>query len=299
MQDKLEIVQPPANIFKNSGFPLEPAKQVVREMTTYLFDHMEYPESGGMLAWFRDCPFPAKGMPFPQAIHACNGVKRFWKRGLDALVSRNMALPLLGFLLSRKKSVIIESWLDAYADSATFILEPFFLDPIRYAECPLEIRIFLINFLTELGISQEVTKKFSEVFSTLIQYDDAYRLRVEDVMSESTKENMLKNPAKEMERILAILSDREPHQGNTDKFSKIATMLKFLFIVPKFKKSFKNAIEKSHFENFQLDDADRYHLMLREDYKAMGYTIQERVEMYKAWHSVFPPLPPRPTVKLQ
>lgn len=295
----INIVKPDLNIFKEKGFQLEPSNKVIVEMNSYIFDHIEYPEKGGILAYFKDCPFPAKGFPFPQAIQACNIAKRFFKRGVDVFMSKYMAMPILGFMFSSKKRKIIENILDAYSDGAYYVLSPYFLSYEKYSECPKEIRYFLINFLKDIGIRQEVVEKFSEVFSTLIQYDDAYRLRIEDIMSETTKEKMLKNPSKEIKKLINIFKKREPAIHNVDKFDKLAKIMILLFIIPKYKKAFIKAIKRSEFTNFQLDDSDRYHCMLREDYDFMGYNIKERIEMYKVYHSVFIPTPPRISFKLK
>ncbi len=299
----LQVVPPPSHIFKKAGYQVEPAKQVMTEMPILLFDHMEYPESGGMLAWFKDCPFPAKGLPFPQAIHACNGAKRFFKRGMDVITSKEMRLPMIALLFSRKKVTILEKLLSAYTDSAKMLLDPFSLNPKMFTECALEIRIFIINFLSELGVNDRITAEFAEVFSTLIQYDDAYRIRIEDGASETTKERLLENPAQEIKRVILIMKGREPggslEEGNIAKFNKILKVLRFLFLVPKFRRAFRDALEKSKFENFQLDDSDRYHSMLRGDYNIMGYSVKDRVDFYKVFHQTFPPFPPRTVVKLK
>ncbi len=300
MAEDLAIVPPDKSIFKSSGFQREAAKSVVGEASMYIFDHMEYPEGGGMLAYFKDCPFPTKGMPFPQFIYACNTAKRFWRRNIEVLASKEMILPLFGFLLSWKKVKILEKWLDAYADGALSVLQPYLLADDKYAECPRELRAFIGNFLDSIGVEKGVAEKFAEVFSLIIQGDDAYRIRIEDIMSETTKERMVKNPAKEIVRLMKVLESRElQNKGTFHKFNKMAVLLRILLTVPKFKRAFRKGIQKSDFKNFQLDDLDRYHSMLRFDYNVMGYTYPQRYEMYKVWSSIFPPEPPRVRVKLQ
>ncbi len=299
-----QIVQPPQSIFKAQDVRkrVVPSQTVIADFTMYQFQRADFPEKGGILIWFEDCPFPAKGFPTPQAIYACNISKRFFKRGMDALMSKNMTFPLLGFLLSPKKSVIIEKWLDAYSDSSMMVLNPHLLESSRFTECAGEIRKFIVNFLVGVGIQKESAEKFAEVFSTLIQYDDAYRLRIEDVMSETTKEKMLKHPTQEIEYIIGILEKREPNgnrnEGLVEKFNNIAKGVKYLFFIPKYKKAFMNALQQSHFKNFQYDDADRFHVMLRSDYDYMGYKIGDRVEMYKGWFEALKlPMPPRIIIK--
>lgn len=306
-QDKLQIVQPPEFIFKNKDFQLSPEKKVIVPMGSYLFHHMEFPESGGMLAYFQDCPFPAKGFPFPQAIYASNGVKRIFRASMD-MISYDMLLPAMGFLLLRKKTKlrIMSRLLESFDDMARQLLGMFYLDRTKWSECPREIFMALRGFLIGMGIEENLSERFAEDFATLIQYDDAYRIRIMDIMSETTKEKLLAHPVAEMKKLINILAHREPSQdwrenlkqGNVTKFMHIVWVLRFLFFSPKFKKSFIKTIKESQFSNFQYDDADLYHSMLRADYDIKGYPIGQRVKMYEAWHSVFPPLPPRTIAKL-
>ena len=268
-------------------------------MTSYIYDHLEYEWRGkkGMYAFFKDCPFPQKGFPFPQAINACNYAKRFFKRGMEALTDKSMKPLWFAFLVSSRKR-IIATWLSAYGDAASMVLEPFFIEQDKMTECARELRGFLYNFLIRIEIAPEIARQFATVFSTLIQYDNAYRLRIEDLANETSKERLLKNPGKELMRLVGIMAQREPGAGNTEKFAKIVRVLRFLFISPKIKKAFRQTLQESDFANFQMDDADRYHCLLWEDYSFFGLPIKERVEMYEAWHSVFPPLPPQVNIQL-
>ena len=291
------IVYPSEDIFLKRGNQMNPENAVASEITQYVFDRAEYPESGGIYAYFKDCPFPAKGFPFPQAMHAVNIAKRFLRNFISALTGREMGFLLPVFLLFPKKIKLVEKYLKAYSDAAMMAIEPFILLPMRMTECAREIRFFIKNFLMEMGISEMTAQSFADVFSTLIQYDDRYRLTIEDAMSETTKENLMNNPGKEIGRLLKIMAKREHAPEVSEKFNNFARLINVLLRMPRIKKSFKKALLLSDFKNFQLDDADRYHTLLREDYDFMGFTLKERVEMYIAWHSVFPPLPLRQTIR--
>ncbi len=275
---------------------MNPEWVIMTEITQYEFDHAEYPENGGIYAYFKDCPFPAKGFPFPQAMHAANIAKRFLRNFISAITGEGVWFALI-FLISSKKAEKVGKYMDAYSDAALMVIRPFMLIPMRMTECAREIRSFTKNFFAGMGISEMTAQNFSDVFSTLIQYDDRYRLTIEDVMSETTKEKLMKNPRKEIKRLLKIMAKREHVPEVAEKFNNFGKVVGVLLLIPKIKKSFIKAISLSEFNNFQLDDADRYHTLLRSDYDFMGFTMKERVEMYGAWHSVFPPLPPRRTIR--
>ncbi len=293
---------PPDFVFKNrgNGYLENPVQKVIRKFSMYQFDHMDYPEKGGQFAWFVDCPFPAKGHPYPHAVNAVNEAKRYFRSFLH-IFSSSITLPAIGFLLSSKKKKVdlISRFLESFVDFSSIILDVHRLEDKRYSPCSRALRDFLSRFLSLLGVKEKIAEDFAEYFSLIIEYDDAYRLRIEDILSTTSKEKILHAPAKELVNIIKTLREREVHfngekrEMNVQKFASLAKMLRLLLWVPSFRKAFKGALASSDFTAFQYDDADRYHVMLREDYRFMGYSVQERVEMYKAWHEVFPPFPPR------
>lgn len=141
-------------------------------------------------------------------------------------------------------------------------------------------------FLTEYGIDRDVAESFAEVFATLIEYDNAYRYRIEDLTSETYKEKLLRSPIKEVQRLVLIHKDREPsHGGMTqEKVAVLGKLLSYVLLIPSIRRAFKKALLASDFARFQLDDADRYHTLLWSDYNFTGKSIDERIEIYKEIH---------------
>lgn len=305
---ELQVAYPPEQIFKEKRNALDPVRNVLPRMGTYYLTHVEYPDqehpskwrgkTQGIYAWFQDCPFPAKGHPFPQAIHACGGVKRLWRVWMETLASKELWFPYVGFVLMRrkKKIAVIEKFLKGVDDAGRSILFPFYLNKTRWRESVQEIYLFISRFFMYLGIDGQIAADFAETFSTLLQYDDAYCLRIGDLASETTKERLLADPIKEIERLMDILASREmegENNLNVSKFRNIAKILKIGFYSRWIRGAFYRALQQMNLENIQLDDLDLFHAMLRDDYLVKGYTTAERVEMYKFFFNTFPPYPPR------
>ena len=297
--NKVNIAFPPDFVFKKNEQRLIPASSVVRKSTImYQFERMEYPEEGGQLAWFKDCPYPAKGHPFPQAIHAANGAKRYLREIMKVLANKNMIGVFAGFIISGKKrrTAILTRFLQAYTNAAQMMISPYILSEKRYSPCPRELRKIITRFLEGIGIDHDTADGFSEVFITLIEYDNAYRLRIEDVLSETTKELILQNPVREMKKCVNLILEREPSHditGNAGKFDSFVKILRVLLWIPNYRNAFKDALRGADFEKLQLDDGDRYHSMLWSDYNFFGLPVEERIEMYKRFHEKNPPFPER------
>lgn len=242
-----------------------------------------FEEYGCTLGWFRDCPYPLKGFPFPQALYAVNVSKRIFLEG--------MKIP--GKIKWYSPISFLTALLDFYTNTARRIVEPFLLSESNYSPLSGELWKFIETFLKELGVNADSSRGFAEVFSFNIQSDNAYYLRIEDLLSETTKEDLLKNPTKEMKRLIGISYEREEFKMNADKFSQASKILRFLFWIPRVKRSFKKALQESEFENFQWDESDVYHTLLWGDYKFRGIPIEIRQQDYINYHTKNPPFPPR------
>lgn len=291
----ISIPVPPEWVFKNrSRARIVPSQEVMQQkQAMFVWERMEYPESGGQLAWFKGVPHPAKGHPFPEAIYAVNFVKRMTRNSLIGLVQKDLWKEYLGFILSlpKQRTKKIERFLTMYTDIANRVIAPYILEDRYLTPCAHEIKNFIERFLVKLGIGKEIAQNFAEVFAAQIEYDNAYRLRIEDAMSETTKEKLMESPGRELVRLGGIIMQREPNHGTGESFPKILGALSKVLYVPWYKKMFLKCVEESDFKNFQLDEADRYHVLLWADYNFLGMTLDERIKMYEAFHK--DGLPPR------
>ncbi len=295
-QDKqpLSIPYPPDFVFKNRNKArIAPAQEVMQQQQAmFIFERMDYPESGGQLAYFKDVPYPAKGHPFPEAIYAVNFVKRITRNSILGFINKDLWKEYIGFMLSSKKNKIkkISRFLELYVEIANKVIAPYILEERYFSPCSYEILDFTRKFLARIGIENSLAYNFAEIFASQIEYDNAYRLRIEDAMSETTKELLMADPRKELVRLGQIIAGREPRGGTGDRFPRILGMLSNIFLIPKYKKIFVDCVKESNFENFQLDDADRYHILLWADYNFLGKTQEERVKMYTEIHkNGYPP----------
>ena len=144
-------------------------------------------------------------------------------------------------------------------------------------------------FLKEVGISKEVSEGFARAFASLFEWDDIYLIILQDLASETSAEKLIKNPGKEISRLLNLFKERDARDKMHDTFSSSAKLLKLAFLYPKLKRAFIKAIKEIEFKNLQMDDGDRYWALRLIHYNAMGRTFEDRTgEFMKIHNGVHP-----------
>ncbi len=137
--------------------------------------------------------------------------------------------------------------------AAEIAIEPYILKPEYMHPCARELRKI---FPSRIG----------QLVSHVVEYDSAYRLRLQDLFSESTKESLSRRPIREILRLLAINKRRDYVDAHA-KVKKAAYLLILGLLWPPFHKSFRKSIKRSNYDNLKLNEADKYWLMHRNDYK--------------------------------
>ncbi len=313
-QQVLNIPQPPDFIFKYRGNRQHPSRVVLeQENSTFILQSVKYPgladqpkeyykkwnideeksrpyfnftpeekKMGGILAQFQGVPYPSKCFPFPEAVHALNMVKRITIWLIHMFASKALSPSFLGFAFTPRKQKLraINNFVKYYQATSMMIMGPYYLDDHFYCSAARGTRKLLSVFFKEIGI--EMYDQLAEIFAMFIEYDNGYRLRLEDAMSCSTKEQMLANPRKEIQRIVGIIASRElpGKESQSIKYINTGKLLSYVLLLPSIKRAFKKAMEEVDYTDLQLDDADRYHVLLWKDYNFLGKSIEDRLNTY-------------------
>lgn len=209
--------------------------------------------------------FPSRGYAPPEAVFANNIVKRLILKGL----------PLVNPLRSWEK--IIEIFTDvAWKAMSPYILKYDYLTPFSK-----EIHNLAINFLTSLGLEANLISRFAKIIAHLFEYDNAYRMRLEDLFSETSPEMLYNEPRKEIVRLLELNRVRETQHkvSVSNKFSLVANALSTVLLVPKINRAFKEAIKQADYKNLCIDNTELYWMCHRQDYAFLGKTYEERLEL--------------------
>jgi len=254
------IPQPSKDIFQFQSAD----EQIKSEnQTVYEIDYIEY--EGGIKIYYKDADFPRKGFPTSEAIFACNIVKR--------LLIESSKLPL--YLLVFRRKALVQAII-SFNTIALKVISPYI---IRYEyRTPLAQELYCIIkwILQDLGIPKQACYEFAMIVSMLIEYDDAYRFRIQDIMDETSKSFLLTGLRTEIKRLLKILKDRD-NPGVYTKFERITKIILVMLLWPKFNKIVRNAIVLCKLDKLQYDLADKYWVCMRnDDYKFLGLTYEQR-----------------------
>lgn len=291
---------PPNEVFKFRGNPDKPSDVKVQEPNTYFVtENINYCEKGckeypnnGIFVDYQGVPFPSKGHVFPEAIYAVCQVKKILMNGLKAIASKDMIFPILGLLISNKKKAI-DRFLDSFIDIVDLnILKPYYLKDGYYSKATIEVRNFIREFLRELGIDYDKADLFGEMVSLTFQYDNAYYYRLVDIMSESSKERLSQGFPQEVKRLLSIILERDNCLAQIPKYNALANVLKYIYWIPSVKRAIIRGLNAVTFDNWQMDEADKYHMNLYDGYKVRGLDFKTRLQEYVDFHGI-DNLPPR------
>lgn len=268
------VFHPEQKVFQN----IIQQSRVIGTPTVYQYESTEYPENGGILIYYKGLKMPVKGFPYPEAIQAINIVKQAFIRVINALAS-SATRPFTIFLsLLPFKNKALDACLHQFNEFSLEILKPHVLQKQFMTEIACELQTFITTFLSELGLKE--AERFAIMFSTLIEYDNAYRFRLQDILSETTPEKLITKPSQEITRLLLIYLEREKGETIKPKFHNIAFLFRVAFFIPSIKKAFKKAIFHCYFPHFTYDDIDRASVLNRGDYNFLGKPLEERQKMF-------------------
>lgn len=272
--DNLTIPYPPKEIFAERSAP----EAILNEgNVTHLLDHIEYPESGGIRIYIQKAKYPKKGFPFPEAIWAINIAKRNFIELIRILTFPELSGSILALLLPYKRKVkLIDKLLQVYSRMTIGVLHPFVLQTRFLTPAAIEVDRLVYHFLRNIGINDNTSEEIGIILHSVIEYDDAYRFRLEDIMSETTKEKLMANPRKEIKRLTKMMAEREHDDKTRIKVRNLSKVFSLLLLSGKIKKAFIQSVSRSTFPNIQLDDADRYWVSMRNDYDYFGTRFEDR-----------------------
>lgn len=220
----------------------------------------------GVFQYFQGAEFPMKGHTSPETMLACNAVKRLFIVGVKTLSV---------FALFIGKAKLLEGFNDiSWKIIGSHIRRYQYMTP-----CAKEIQDFIVRFLFDFKIPMPSAVRFAKIFSALIDYDQAYRYRIEDILLETSKDALIDRPIREILRLTKLLKERD-NPGVADKFVSLVRFICPLLLLPRVKNAFRDAVRMSNFDNFQLDDIDRYWCSIRTDYRYEGLSNEERKAKY-------------------
>lgn len=253
-------------------------EQVVNESgTVWPIESFEY-GSFGIHTNVKGADFPQRGYAVPEAVWGINTAKRMIVESIKVLGRPEFLVTGLAFLVLpySMKLKTIERAIQSFNRLADGVLSPYYIKEIYLTAQSKWVIRTVSTFCIEMGISQEASKKIAKIVGHICEYDNTYRLKLIDILSETSSEKLANDPKQEIKRLVGILAKRD----NYYLMEKVGTMAKIAFImlmVPKIRRAFKKAVGGSELEKAHVDNNDRYWMCHRTDgYMYFGLTDLQR-----------------------
>lgn len=154
--------------------------------------------------------------------------------------------------------------LESAVQATNFVKRLLLFKPFEAIDRAMQPHVLKPEFMTPIAreLRRIFPSKFGLILSHIIEYDEAYRLRVQDLCDHTTKEKLLRNPFKEIWKLLKINKKKDQPDVHK-KFLRFGLFITIALCTPKIRKAVRNC----DFTKLQTDEEDRYWLSERLDYK--------------------------------
>lgn len=253
-------------------------------------EDVKYPPEGGIYVYYKGMPFPKKGFPYPEAVWHNDILKRVTLTIAKTFANKYMLVPLSLIVLMpwfMKKS-ILEGVLSNFVRIGEWLFMGDFLKADRYSNPARGLRKMLTDMCMYLHLDQRTVEFFPLIVSNMLEYDDAYRYRFQDLMTEASRQALMERPLREVLRIIKIGKEREQVPLVQATMKAVYALVLVGLMHPKIKRAFKFSIRNlspKEFKWMQLDNADRYHVLRQGGYNFLGRTDKERRNIYIDFHT--------------
>ena len=239
----MDFIRPPKNnriIFNriNAGTKAEDYKDI------------EIPKTGGIFITYPDRPQKFAGFPHSDTVDALDSIKTFASEmilSVMRLATRNKLKTIIAILFFRKQIFIVA---DSMARAAFRHIRYHRLYAHRYCRAVREIGIGLSN----LGV-KEIYVDLAAVF---LEFDSAYRFRVQDVLGEFNRASFKKNPFGELSRIAGIAYAREGPKKLKKYWKIIGWVIKFVRFHPRWRKKIILFFDGLNIDEVRMTEDDRW-----------------------------------------
>lgn len=139
----------------------------------------------------------------------------------------------------------------------------------RWVQARLALRNTPQDFLCP--VAREVAK-VSTLLAEILEHDQAYRFRFQDLVSETSKDGIGNRPYRETRRLVRLYFQRE---------SSAMSKMWWMHLLPFAMLYFVKYLESLDWQKMQFDEGDRYWACKKLDYNYMGLNYWARQKLLK------------------
>lgn len=282
-----KIVYPPVQIFEFNSTPEQKKDELpVASILNRPALSADFPTSGGTYVYHEGDKWPVKGWPFKEAVFAANTVKRAILNTIK-FVGSSPARYFIGLFFILPKFIqkkIMRSALEQFTEYSNHVYSNWgvYIKPNFMCDCAREIsRVGL-----QMAGLDETSQRLVKSICMILEYDDAYRYRFQDIVGETSKEQLKKNLSKELVRLVEIARIRD-EKGTGPKMQHLKEVLPFILRLPGIKETILTFLDHADLNKLKLDEIDSYRCLIWGDYEFGGRSfkdrLEERIRIDKEW----------------
>lgn len=232
---------------------------------------VEFPDNGGIHTYMEGYDEPYRGFPFAEFVDKIDTLKKIFRGALSSLYHSFKVRPKVQLALLIVTPWILNDIIDGALYSAHRVISRFLIKPLRYSEPVREIhRACSIQFYGESEQTREGRKIVKDILCMLLENDNAYRFRFQDVLVELNKDALSKrqNPSRELVRLLKLMQSREKLQEIKDTWKLIIIFLPvYLFFNRTVRKQVRAVLRELDLAKIKLSKEDEHFCKPRVDYQ--------------------------------
>lgn len=228
---------------------------------------VDFPTTGGILTYMEGYDYPYKGYPYYEFVEKIDLIKKLTRAMQSgfyhALKQNKFKRLLIPLIPSLGRSIF-------WACTFTFyrLIDRFKMRVDKHCTFVNELyRAFSVVHTYESEQVQQLRKMLRDIECMILEMDNAYRFRAQDLLPELNKEALRKKPIKELERILDIWIEREINVEVQDSWRLLKMVIKYyLRYDPELLNIFVQVLLELDIEKCKLSVEDKYYCIPRKDY---------------------------------
>ena len=237
---------------------------------------VEMPPEGGVLTYMEGYEYPYKGFPYYEFVDRIDLLKKITRTTLSGIYHELKKRNKLWFLTLLPSLWIMKVLVRVGIYVFYRIVERFRLKKEKYCPAVREIyRVFSIDDPDERVGERDLRWRIRDSICMVLEFDNAYRYRTQDLIEELNKDNVRKDPAKEICRLLDIMMTREKTQEIKDTWKLFKMLVTYyLRFDKKMKQIIGNVLAELDIEKVKLDIGDKQFCEKRKDY-TFGFMLNK------------------------
>lgn len=238
---------------------------------------VEFPEEGGMLTYMEGQEYPYRGFPYYDFVDRIDIFKKTGRAFISGFYHKIKKGGKLRLVTLVPAIWIFRDFFSVGIYVFYRLIDRFKLKTIRYCRALQEIyRVFSLPRQGENEETTEFRLMLRDLTCMFLEFDNAYRFRVQDIIEELNQINIVKNPRKELCRLLDIMSSRELTQEVKDSWTLMKMFVKYYLLLDRrLLKIIVDVLSRLDVERVKLTIEDKSYCRPRKDF-ICGFMLKER-----------------------